>query len=197
MKWYYWVIISIILFIGLVAVLLLGVKSLLAFGDIKRANMTGEQLCKLSDESLVTTIIERIDFNNKNKSTENEKLAALNNTERITYTAAWFDWEVQNGGLYQYFSNSSRYTAPYLSETLKSIGANQIETCFKNFITKYNVELANMDDFHAKSVEEYTLKEKLYPYDEFNKKFVELYEKENILTLTAKYIRDHISDFIK
>lgn len=195
MKWYFWVLIAILVVV--LVVILPGFAIRLAFNIDKtnKMNMTEKQLLKLSDADLIMAIVVKMDRYG-GSGTDKEKLNKMNSSERISYTVAWFDWEVQNGGLCQYFSNSSRYTAPYLSEALKSIGALHTEADFSAFVSKYHIDVNDLDRFHADSSEEYTDKTKLLPFDEFNSTFMVTYNMENLVTLNARFIRDHISDFV-
>ena len=72
----------------------------------------------LSDEELWDCITSRLP-----QVEEPEELAELPGVVRVVYTLYWYDLEVQNGGLCQYFVNSSRITAPYLPEALTAVGA--------------------------------------------------------------------------
>ncbi len=196
MKWYLWIIIAILSVALLVVLIVIGIKAAFLVDDAIKINMTEEQLLKLSDETLTLAIMTRIEHH-YSAGTEEIKLAAMNDSEKVAYTVILFDWEVQNGGLCQYFSNSSRYTASYLSDSLRIIGAHQMETLFSDFVSKHHIDISSLVAFRTDTIIEYIEKTKLYPFDEFDEVFVETYEKENLVSLNAKFIREHISDFIK
>ncbi len=196
MKWYLWIIIA-ILSVALLAVLIvIGIKAAFLIDDAIKINMTEEQLLKLSDENLTLAIMTRLEHH-YGTATEEVNLAAMNNSEKVAYTVIWFDWEVQNGGLCQYFVNSSRYTAPYVSDSLRAIGAHQLEANFSDFVSKHHIDISRLGAFRSDTINEYVEKTKQYPFDEFDDVFVETYEKENLVSLNAKFIREHISDFNK
>ncbi len=196
MKWYLWIIIAILSVAVLVVLIAIGIKAAFRVDDAIKSNMTEEQLLKLSDEDLIMAIITKIDYS-YGPAMEAEKLAAMNDSEKVAYTVILFDWEVQNGGLCQYFVNPSRYTAPYLPDSLRRIGAHQMETIFSDFVLKHHIDISSLEVFRSDTIEGYAVKTELYPFHEFDDIFVETFDKENLESLNSEFIREHISDFIR
>lgn len=191
MSWYYWIIVIVLI----VVLLFLLTGCLIRTGFKKhikkQMDLNAEQLFDLPDDELVSAIIFRTDaiyFD-----ADGNALKAMNRSVRTAYTVALFDLEVQNGGLCQYLSNSSRETAPYLSEALKQTGAAKTEEILAGFVLENKIDLHDLSGFD--SIKGYEEKTKTYPFDDFDHQFTENYEIENLDTLNAKFIREHISDF--
>ena len=55
--------------------------------------------------------------------------------------------ELQNGGLCQFFVNSSRSLAPYVDECLKMVGAEEHRKLFAEFVANNQIDLNNLDSF--------------------------------------------------
>ena len=61
----------------------------------------------------------------------------INEEQKLVYSLNKFEVEVNNGGLCQFFVNSSRECAPYISKALEVVGAISIKDLFDNFIITY------------------------------------------------------------
>lgn len=118
-----------------------------------------------------------------------------------------YDIEVNNGGLCQYFVNSSRAGAPMLSECLKEINATKHQKLFDDFIKKNKIDLNNLDNFIIELEEEglgkissvsddnkYYEKYRSYPFDDFDSKFYDLYREENLKDLIKEYAKKSFSE---
>lgn len=122
-------------------------------------------------------------------------LAEESLARRAVYTVDTFDREVQNGGLCQYFVNSSRETAPELEEALSQVGAESFRKLFHNFVTENDIDVTQLDSFVIHSAEEFVAQNERYPFDEFDEAYYELYEREPLDALCTAYIRRHLGDF--
>lgn len=111
-----------------------------------------------------------------------------------------YDMEVNNGGLCQYFVNSSRAGAPRLSEFLKEINAKKHKKLFDDFIRKNKIDVNDLDNFiieHEEAElgkissvsddEKYYEKYKSNPFDDFDSEFYNLYREENLEDLIKEY----------
>lgn len=111
-----------------------------------------------------------------------------------------YDMEVNNGGLCQYFVNSSRAGAPMLSECLKEINAKKHKKLFDDFIKKNEINVNDLDNFIIEYEEaelgqissasedgKYYEKYKSYPFDDFDSEFYNLYREENLQDLIKEY----------
>ena len=154
--------------------------------------MSIEELAQLNDEELFSAISARVD---DAISTEDDNTVAIESADkekRVFYSAYWYEAEVNNGGLCQYFTNSSRATAPYLSETLEIIGAIKHKEHFDKFIDDNNIDVNDLSMFECEGVDEFEEKTKIFDFDEFDSKF---YEMGSIEEYLVKYARENIDKF--
>ena len=100
--------------------------------------------------------------------------------------------EIQNGGLCQFFVNSSRSLAPYIEDNLNKIGATEHKKLFTEFIENNNIDVNNLDSFIISDVEEYVAQTKRYDFDSFDNKYIELPTLQSYIT---EYIKTNIEQF--
>lgn len=173
-----------------------GFKEMLKADQLQRdafLNMNADELYGLSDEDLYTAAADRIDNKLMLEYDFPQSAGALSDAERIFYICQYFDAEVNNGGLCQYFVNSSRYTAPELSASLAAVGAREHQRLFNAFVKENHLDLNDFDSFDVDSVDDYAAQTERYPFDDFDDQFSGLPPLETIL---ASYVREHINDFI-
>ena len=159
--------------------------------------MTIEEFKLLSSNDLfdiiqnqMMTEEERCDFD------PNVCLREFSGAKRIFYIVNYFDMEVQNGGLCQFFVNSSRIVAPFILESLHSIEAYDYEALLSSFINKHHISLNQLDSFITDDIDEYEQQTERYPFDDFDDAYYELYESNPLQHLLTKYIKKHIEEFI-
>ncbi len=111
-------------------------------------------------------------------------------THRNIYTLIWFDREIQNGGLGEYFFNVSNVTMRYLEKALEDVRALELLENYKSFMRDNNVVEA-INNITKRNVEEYTKFMSRFDFSNFN----DLYEEINLRTFMANYIRNNIIDF--
>lgn len=162
--------------------------------DIKRQGvyiqMSTEELACLSDEELFHAIGVRIENKIYDEDTMEEGLAALNEYEKAIYSSNYLETEVNNGGLCQYFVNSSRATAPYVSEGLALIGAERHRKLFDDFIIQNNIDVTDLSSFVINDVKEFEEQTMRYPFDDYDDAF---YEMESINSYLIPFVRENIS----
>ena len=100
--------------------------------------------------------------------------------------------EIQNGGLCQFFVNSSRSLAPYIEDNLNKIGATEHKNLFTEFIENNNIDVNNLYSFIISDVEEYEAQTKRYDFDSFDNKYIELPTLQSYIT---EYIKTNIEKF--
>jgi hypothetical protein len=156
--------------------------------------MTIEDLAKLSNEELSEVLTARI-LNEEGDRYVDECLKEFQGAKRIFYIVNYFDMEVQNGGLCQFFVNSSRLVAPYVLECLTKINAVSYKELFEKFVINNNISLDALDSFIIDDVNQFEIQMSRYPFDKFDNSYYELYENEPLEELLVKYAREHIGDF--
>ncbi len=157
--------------------------------SVKNRSLHGEDLLVLSDEELFQTVyFQSIDMV---ENTENE-LEQLAGARRTAYILSTFDAEIQNGGLCQFFVNSSGECAPYVSECLKKVEAEDHRRLYDDFIVNNGINVADLDSFKVNSRHGYIKQTKRFDYDSFDDKYYELSPLQEKITA---YIRSNINEF--
>ena len=114
--------------------------------------------------------------------------------QKLLYSLIEFEMEVNNGGLCQFFVNSSRECAPYVSEALNEIGATDLRKLYDSFISDNKIDVNDLSSFITYDVEEYQAQTERYDFDSFDDKF---YEYENLHQQIIEYARKNIEAILK
>ncbi len=157
-------------------------------------NMSAEEMAALSDSDLYEAVWYRTE--NKVNAFEDisEGFASLNSYEKVFYAIDYFDMEYLNGGLCQFFVNSSRAVAPYVSESLRTVGADKHAEMYDSFASDNGIDLGDLSEFDTDSIDKYMLLSKKYPFDDFDDAF---YKLGLLRPYLEKYIREHLNEFTK
>ena len=155
-------------------------------------SLTTEELAALDDDMLFFSAISRTEHIIDNYEESEDGFAALNAHQKVLFSVNALESEVNNGGLCQFFVNSSRAVAPFISDSLGLIGAEEHKALFDGFISKYRIDLNDLSSFMIRRTRDFDKMTKRYPFDEYDDAFYELPALEEPLT---KYIRAHIDAF--
>ena len=121
------------------------------------------------------------------------KEANLTDEQKIVYSLNKFEAEVNNGGLCQFFVNSSSECAPYISQALAAVGAFELKILFDNFINTNNLDVNDLSSFKISSIHEYKAQTERFDFDSFDDQF---YEDKNIHQQIIDYSRKYIERLI-
>jgi hypothetical protein len=157
------------------------------------SQLTAKDLAELSDGKLADVLTFMVLVN----WPEAKCLKKFKGAKRTFFIITYFNLEIQNGGLCQFFVNSSRLVAPYVSESLAKINAVSYKELFEKFVMDNNIPLNDLDSFKTYTFEQYELQMSRYPFDEFDHSYYKLYEKEPIDDLLLQYAREHLEDFVE
>lgn len=160
----------------------------------KMAKMSSEELLSLNDENLYKTIALRLAYDTRWKKSDNYA-EFHDGAKRVFYVVRQYDEEVNNGGLCQYFVNSSRLAAPYLLESLNELGVSGHVKLLSDFLATNNIDVNDLSSFIIKDLAEFQEQNKKYPFDNFDETFYELYKKESLYNCLIAYVRQHIEQF--
>ncbi|MBQ7379376.1 MAG: DUF4375 domain-containing protein [Clostridia bacterium] len=160
--------------------------------DEKYLQMSAEQLAALPDEEFFWAIMIRTERRVDGFEDWAEGVNALNPYQKVFYSVNWLDTEVNNGGLCQFFINSSRMVAPLMSEYLGTVGANQHQKLFDEFIETNDIDLADLSSFDSEDWEEVDAQYDRYPFDDFDDAY---YDMEPLETYLTKYARENLAQF--
>ena len=155
-------------------------------------SLSDEELLSLSDEELLATAWVRARKFADKFDTERRALDNMEEQQRIFYIVYYYEQEVNTEGLCCYFANTSRETALFLREALKTVGANEHKALFEDFLRENKVATASLSTFAVASSKEFKRLEREYPFDEFNSAFYALSPMTECL---AAYVRENIFAF--
>lgn len=167
-------------------------KKLLNGDSKKYISMTTDELSALADEELYEAVTDRIENKFRGYETLEEDFNSLNEPEKIVYSLNEMIMEIENGGLCQFFSNSSNMVAPFVSDYMGIIGAEEHKKLYDSFVSENNINFSDLSYFEDADIDDFAKINNSYPFDEFDEKF---YETEPLETYVTKYIRGHIVDF--
>lgn len=155
-------------------------------------NMTAEELEQLSDDELFSAVLARTEHIVDSTEEPQDGFALLNEHQQLFYAVSWLEAEVNNGGLCQFFVNSSRLAAPLVSEYMAQLGATEHKELYDSFITKHGINTAELSSFDSDTIEDFQDQYDRYPFDDYDDAFYELAPLQDHL---VPFVREHIEAF--
>lgn len=172
---------------GILGTILYNMKNMKKAKKIRA--MGKEQILSLDDEQFfdaINCVCEDAVFDIKEPRIANE--------QKLLYSLIEFEMEVNNGGLCQFFVNSSRECAPYISEALNEIGAFDLKKLYDSFIADNNIDVNDLSSFISNDIDEYQAQTERFDFDSFDDEF---YEDENLHQQIINYARKNIEIILK
>lgn len=173
------------------------IKSTLKAFEFIHKNLNGDTNTKekvfpgdLSDDELFRAVIERAEKIVYSCNTLEEGINALNEKQRIIFALDYMEMEINNGGICQFFTNSSRTIAPMVSDYMKVVGALKHKKIYDDFILQNNIDINDLSSFNSNTHEEFSAQYERYPFDDFDNAF---YELEPLEAYLISFIRDNIN----
>ena len=160
--------------------------------DAVYLQMSVDELRALSDEELFYAIMVRTERKVDGFEDWEEGVNSLNFQQKVFYSVNWLEIEVNNGGLCQFFVNSSRMVAPLVSEYMAVIGADEHKRLYDDFVQQNGIDLCELSSFDVDDLEEFAEQYDRYPFDDYDDAF---YEAEPLETYLTKYARENLNDF--
>jgi len=160
--------------------------------DEKYLQMSVSELSKLTDDEIFNAVWMRTEYIVSSKENLLEGFNSLNEEQRIFYAIYYLEMEVNNGGLCQFFVNSSRIVAPIVSDYMEIIGASEHKKLYDTFIGKYQINTYDLSSFDCETVEVFQSQYERYPFDEYDDVFYELEPLKNYL---ISFVKKHIEKF--
>jgi len=102
------------------------------------------------------------------------------------WVAMTMNEEIMNGGLCQFFVNSSRALAGCAGACLRQIGAPEWAALYERFLADNAIDPARLDDFAVDDPSEFEERLSRYPFDDFDDAWYDLGDLEAVM---ARYIR--------
>lgn len=157
----------------------------------RHAKMTLKELSELSDDELLEAVEDRAEKNMDDFETWEDWFNSLNPSQKAVYSVACFEEEAEDGGLCSFFINFSQ-AAPFISDYMSTIGANEHKKLFDDFISKSGIDLSDPSLFKNKNTKKLEKQLKGCPIDEYDSAFAEL---EPLKTFLVRYTKEHLADF--
>ena len=154
--------------------------------------MSSSELQQLSDSELFQAALTRTEDKVDQYENSTDGIKTLSHAEQVFYVTSLYEMEVLNGGLCQYFVNSSRETAPQLSEALAEIGAVEHQALFDRFIQENEIDVFDLSSFKIAKLKDYQAQAERYPFEAFDNAFMELKPIQDIL---PSYVRIKLDEF--
>lgn len=126
----------------------------------------------------------------------------LQDSESMVFVLWMWNIEIQNGGLCQFFVNEGAY-APLVPSALEAVGAKEYAALLHDFVMKHNISLDDLSQFDldidpvTQDMSAYTDATELYPFDDFDDAYYELYSTKPLESYIAAYIRKNIDSFMQ
>ena len=152
-------------------------------------SMSETEFLSLSDEELIEGIHVILDL-------DCDEIYKTNNIQLTFLAVSEFNMEVNNGGLCQFFVNSGRKYAPYISDSLTEIGATLLVNHFNMFISDSGIDLNDLSSFKIQQVEDFEIQNQRFDFDKFDDKFYKLQNEEDISALLASYVRTNLTELL-
>ena len=158
----------------------------------RNKELAHEALSALADSDLYEAAWNRTNEKVESAASDQAGVAALPQPARVFYVIYVYNLEVFDGGLCQYFVNSSRELAPLLSDCLGEVNALDHKTLFDGFVRENGIDVNDLSSFKSNSVEAYLSQTKRYPFETFDAAFGEL---PALATYLIPYVRANLSAF--
>lgn len=158
--------------------------------------LTTDELKKLSEGELFDAVLTRTENKVDDYGETYEEMTAginaLSEKQRVFYCVYYLDSEVNNGGLCQFFVNSSRAAAPFVSECLGALGAAEHKNLFDGFIQKYNINVNDLSSFDSDDLDTFSAQYDRFPFDEYDDAF---YSLKPLTEYLREFIKQNIEEF--
>lgn len=153
-------------------------------------NMSRISVLNYNNEDLICMVDSDLELKYGYECSDLETFENMKINHRNVYTLLWFDREMKNGGLGEYLFSTSNITMNYLRKSLENVGALKLLKNYTSFIKENHIE-DEINNIEKRNVEEYTKFMNKFDFSKFN----DSYEKVNLRSLIADYIRANIIDF--
>ncbi len=172
---------------GFFSTMLCNIKNMKKAKKIRE--MGKENLLALEDEEFYEAMICLCD-----DAVYDIKAAGLTKEQILAYSLYMFQMEVNNGGLCQFFVNSSSDCAPFISEALEVIGATELRNLFEQFVNDNDIDVTDLSSFKITDIKEYEAQTKRFDFDSFDERF---YDNEDFHQQVINYFRRNVEQLLK
>lgn len=143
---------------------------------------------QLSDEEINDYIIDLwVNF-------EEHTIEKYTKQQLVVISIIAYDSEINNGGLNQFFSNSSRIFAAYISNSLEQINAKKHQKQFDKFVAENKIDVNKLDLFVSNDINEFIKQYDNYSFSAFDKEYYKLEKEENLSNLIIEYAKNNYDE---
>lgn len=147
----------------------------------------------MTDEDLIMHISERLWSMVFSDADPAVGFSGLTENQKVVFALNYLDMEVANGGLCQFFANDRGLVAPYISEYLKLVGAEEHQALFDGFLAKHGIDVHDLSAFSFITIEDFVALYDLYPFDEFDDGY---YQLPPLSSYLAPLVREYPEEFL-
>ena len=104
----------------------------------------------------------------------NAGVSQLTEHQKVFFALNYLDMEIANGGLCQFLVNDGGMFAPYISDYLDTVGAEEHQKLFDDFCAENKIDPADTSAFAFSSIPAFTDLYNQYPFDQFDEAYYQL-----------------------
>ncbi len=163
------------------------------------SNLPKEELLTVSDEDLIGTINFLCDRDIQAHHAKPwnipplDRIGVLSPERQTVFVLSWYDDQIRNGGLFEFFCSEERVFAPLVETFLLSVNALEHHNLFRSFLDENALDATDLSAFAVENAAVSNVWEKRYPFQAYYQAYASLPPLESYL---AAYIRDRIDDLI-
>ena len=155
--------------------------------------MDAEALRALPEDELAIALADILDERHGVWETGGAALSTLHTEAKVAYTLIAFEREFMNGGIAQYFTNSSRMTAPYLIQALRAVHADKTADLLEGHMASHRIDVNDppMFDYEHQQVLEEQMNR--YRIETLDERVSQLLARDGFDRGMAEYLRSNLS----
>jgi hypothetical protein len=161
----------------------------------KERILTRRKIENTSDNELLLMIFNKL---SKEHSGIPEEIAikSWNRSKQAIYIIWLLESEVNNGGFWQFFVNSSGKFYYLIPGSLELVGASRFAELTTNVNSIYDAHASNISKKFDTTFESHKSVLSKNLFDDFDSEFYSLYALEDLHQIQVKFIRENINDFL-
>ncbi len=160
--------------------------------------LTPKIINSIPDENLEQAIFDNIYENIKNDfDSEFQNIKKLSKRQQSFWSTWVLEGEVNNGGFNQFYFNSSGQFAKMAETGFKTFGAEKYAELTQRANKIYAENKKRLAEFDDGSLDSFSESYKDNSLNKLDDEFYDLGDEENIGELRIKYIREHLTEFVK
>jgi hypothetical protein len=160
--------------------------------------LTDEIIDSTEDDKLLQTIFDNIETNfDEGEQYTLDKISKLTKGQQAIFSIWMLQAEVNNGGFNQFYYNSSGQYSEMARSGLKIIGTIKFAELVEKANNTYSEIKDELDSKDDGTIERFSESYEDNPLNDFDDKFYELEESENLDSLQIVFIRENKEEFIK